>query len=63
MHTTCILTCKYLIRLIVCSLSTFLSIPNATLWYFQLVICLSNDISENPGPQYINHTAIGISIR
>ena len=24
------------------------------MWYFQLVISLSNDISENPGPQYTN---------
>ena len=28
----------------------FLSIPGATLWYFQLVIFLSNDIAKNPGP-------------
>ena len=33
----------------------FLSIPLATIWYFQLVISLTNDISENPGPQHINH--------
>ena len=33
----------------------FLSIPLAILWYFQLVISLSNDISENPGPQHSNH--------
>ena len=29
-----------------------LSIPCTTLWYFQLVIYLSNDISKNPGPQF-----------
>ena len=28
-----------------------MSIPCATLWYFQLVIYLSNDISKNPGPE------------
>ena len=28
----------------------FLTIPSATLWYFQVVIYLSNDISKNPGP-------------
>ena len=52
----CFLTFEYLIRLIVGPISIFLSIPNATLWYFQLSTCLSIDISENPGPQYINHT-------
>ena len=30
---------------------SLLSIPCTTLWYFQLVIYLSNDISKNPGPQ------------
>ena len=34
----------------------FLSIPGSTLWYFQLVLSLSNDISENPGPQCTNNT-------
>ena len=29
-----------------------LSIPCTTLWYFQLVIYLSNDISKIPGPQF-----------
>ena len=32
----------------------FLSIPSSTLWYFQLILSLSNDISENPGPQFTN---------
>ena len=32
--------------------SLFLFIPCATLWYYQLVLSLSNDISENPGPSY-----------
>ena len=36
-------------------LSTLLSIPCATLWYFQLVIYLSNDISKIPGPQFHNN--------
>ena len=31
--------------------STSMSIPCATLWYFQLVIYLINDISKNPGPE------------
>ena len=34
----------------------YLSIPTASLWYFQLVLSLSNDIPENPGPQYNNNT-------
>ena len=53
-HRTCFLTFKYLIRLIVVFVFTFLSIPSATLWYFQLVIYLSNDISKNPGPHFQN---------
>ena len=52
-HMICFLTFKSLIRVIF--VYVFVSIPLATLWYFQLVISLSNDISENPGPQHINH--------
>ena len=33
----------------------FLSIPSATLWYFQLVINLGNDISKNPEPHFQNN--------
>ena len=51
-HRSCFLTFKYLTRLIVSSASLFLSIPFATLWYFQLVLSLSNDVSENPGPPF-----------
>ena len=40
---------------IVVFVSTFLSIPCATIWYFQLVIYLSNDISKNPGPHFQNN--------
>ena len=36
---------------IVFFVSTSMSIPCATFWYFQLVIYLSNDISKNPGPE------------
>ena len=36
---------------IVFLVSTSMFIPCATLWYFQLVIYLSNDISKNPGPE------------
>ena len=36
---------------IVFLVSTSMSIPCPTLWYFQLVIYLSNDISKNPGPE------------
>ena len=51
-HRSCFLTFKYLTRLIVTSIALFLQIPFATLWYFQLVISLSNDVSENPGPPF-----------
>ena len=54
-HRICFLTFKSLIRVIIFYVYLFLSIPLAALWYFQLVISLSNDISENPGPQHSNH--------
>ena len=47
-HITCFLTFQHLIMSIVVFVSTFLSIPCATIWYFQLVIYLSNDISKDP---------------
>ena len=40
----------HLVALTVSSVSLYLAIPCAGLWYFQLVISLSNDISKNPGP-------------
>ena len=43
-HRTCFLTFNCMIMSIVTFLSTQLSIPCATLWYFQLVIYLRNDI-------------------
>ena len=49
-HRTCFRTFQYLICLFVLLVSCFQVIPFATLWYYQLVISLSNDISENPGP-------------
>ena len=36
---------------IVFLVSTSMSIPRATLWYFQVVIYLGSDISKNPGPE------------
>ena len=54
-HRSCFLTFKYLIRLILFSASLFLSIPFAALWYLQLVIYLSNDISKKPGPRFQNN--------
>ena len=54
-HRTCFLTFNCTIMSIVTFLSTLLSIPCATLWYFQLVIYLSNDFSKNPGPQFHNN--------
>ena len=54
-HRICFLTFNSLIRVIIFYVYLFLSIPLATLWYFQLVISLSNDISENSGPQHRNH--------
>ena len=50
-YMTFFLSFKYLIMSIVFFVSTSMSIPCATLWYFQLVIYLSNDISKNPGPE------------
>ena len=41
------------------SSSVFLTIPFATLWDSQLVMSLSNDISETPGPQYTIHNEWG----
>ena len=54
-HRTCFLTFKYMIMSTGFFVSTFLSIPCATLWYFRLVIYLSNDISKNPGLQFQNN--------
>ena len=54
-HMICFLTFKSLIRVIFVYVYLFLYIPLPTLWYLQLVLSLSNDISENPGPQHINH--------
>ena len=34
---------------------TFLCIPSATLWYFQRVLYMSNNISKKPGPQFQNN--------
>ena len=53
-HSSCFLTFKCLIRLIVFSASLFLSIPFEILWYFQIVIYLNNDISIKPGPYFQN---------
>ena len=54
-HRTCFLTFKHLIMSIVFFVFTFLCIPSATLWYFQRVLYMSNDISKNPGPQFQNN--------
>ena len=54
-HSSCFLTFKHLIMSLVVFVSTFLSIPCATIWYFQLMIYLSNDISKNPGPHFQNN--------
>ena len=61
-HRICFLTFKSLIRVIIFYVYLLLSIPLATLWYFQLVISLSNDISENPGPQHSNHFDRGLTL-
>ena len=52
LHRTCV---KYTIISVIIIVYGFLSIPCATLWYFQLLIYLSNDISKNPGPQFQNN--------
>ena len=49
-HNLCSLTFKGLVHLIVFSVSLLLSTPYNNLWYCQLLISLSNDISKNPGP-------------
>ena len=57
-HMACSLTYKYLIMLIVFPVYMFLCFTGATLWYFQLVIFLSNDIAANnsgPGPLFQNN--------
>ena len=54
-HRTCFLTFKYIIMLIVLFVSSFLSIPSASVWYFQIVIYLRHDISKNPGPHFQNN--------
>ena len=54
-HRACILTFKRLIMSIVFFVYSLLSIPDATLSYFQLVIYLSNDISKYPHPQFQNN--------
>ena len=46
LHRTCFLIFKYTIISVIIIVYSFLSIPCATLWYFQLVINLSNDISK-----------------
>ena len=51
-HRTLFLTFKYMIMSIALFMFSLLSIPCTTLWHFQLVIYLSNDISKNPGPQF-----------
>ena len=55
-HKLCFLTFKSIIRMSAFFAFMFLSIPSSTLWYFQLILSLSNDISENPGPQCTNNT-------
>ena len=49
-HNLCPLTFKSLVDLIVFSVSLLLSTPYTNLWYCQLLISLSNDISKIPGP-------------
>ena len=55
LHRTCFLIFKYTIISVIIIVYSFLSIPCATLWYFQLVIYLSNDISKNPELQFQNN--------
>ena len=47
-HKACFFTYRIFTRFVVFSVSIGLSTPCATLWYFLLVIYLSNDISKNP---------------
>ena len=51
-HRTLYLTFKYMIMSIVLFMFSLVSITCTTLWYFQLVLYLNNDISKNPGPQF-----------
>ena len=56
-HILCFSLYKLNIRLLFYSVSVFLYFPYATLWYYQLVISHSHDISKNPGPIHINQRA------
>ena len=49
-HKTCFLSFKYWTIFLVFSVYLLITVPFAAIWYFQLVISLSNDICENPGP-------------
>ena len=54
-HRLCFFTFKISIKFLFYAVNTSLYIPYAHLWYYQLVISLSNDISENPGPIQADH--------
>ena len=48
-HKICFNTFRYLTHLLFYCVYLLLSMPTVAIWYFQLVISLSNDVSENPG--------------
>ena len=56
-HRLCFSFYKFNIRFLFYTVHSLLNFPNATLWYYQLVISLSNDVSENPGPIHIDQEA------
>ena len=49
-HVICFKTFRCLILLLVYCEYLLLTMPTVAIWYFQLVLSLSNDIAENPGP-------------
>ena len=51
-HKTCFSVYKFNIRLLFYSVYTYLLFPNATLWYYQMVLRMTNNVPENPGPIY-----------
>ena len=53
-HRVCFLIFKCLVILLV----FIVSVPELTLWYFQIVISISNDISPNPGPFNTNQITV-----
>ena len=57
-HNVCFKTFRLTIILLFNIEYWLFSVLGFTIWYFDLVISLSNDISENPGPHHSRQTDI-----